>query len=408
MTGWLATIGLMTVHLTWFGALLAAGVALAFRAGWPVEPGRRAVVAQAALGLLGVWAIVLSNLVPTGVLGGSVPILVSVPHAAGGGRGLDAFGAVLPWIGAMSLLVTALALGRLGAAYHQSLRIRRHTRVPPAAWVDALHAAMAGGPSRVALRLHAGKVPAPVLHGCFRPALIVPLTDQDGLAPEDRTRIVAHELAHTARRDGLALYASALMRALLAPIAAVHWLADAAETEREAACDAAVVRSGIAATDYVRTLLRLVEPRPPLRRLVLPFSGGSLVRRVERLLCPEAQPMRHPAAAWVFVASLAAPALAMPAWLPPSRDALAAAVVPDQMAIDAHDDAGSFRIEFRRGRPVAAAAEGVALATPSLVRGDSLRLETRSGDPVVTLRLQRHQVTWENRPASAPRPLPKP
>jgi hypothetical protein len=118
--------------------------------------------------------------------------------------------------------------------------------------------------------------------------------------------------------------------------------------------------------------------------------------------------MRHPAAAWVFVASLAAPALAMPAWLPPSRDALAAAVVPDQMAIDAHDDAGSFRIEFRRGRPVAAAAEGVALAPPSLVRGDSLRLETRSGDPVVTLRLQRHQVTWENRPASAPRPLPQP
>lgn len=394
MSAWLALLGLTAFHLTWTAALLTGAVALLLRAGWPRRPAQRVRLAQCALVATLALGGILGSAIARGTLASTATILVSPEHAAGGAPMLDAIGRTAPWLGAFVLLIAAVALLRLLIGWYRVTGLLRRTSAAPTSWVRAMERARAWRDGAPRVRLVAGPVATPMLLGTFRYTLVVPCSDEDGLDADDRMLIVAHEIAHAQRRDGISLHLVALLRAVLAAVPSVHWLARVVDHEREAACDTLVIAGGVAATDYARALLHLVAPLPDQHRLALPSNGGSLVTRIERLLAARpAAPVRLRVSGAAMVLMLL-PAVLLPGWIPATRDALAAAVVPDVMAIQAADPAGEFRVEFRRGRPVAASADGVPLPPPLIVAGDSLQLRTAAGAPVVTVRLHRHQLAW--------------
>jgi TonB family protein len=98
----------------------------------------------------------------------------------------------------------------------------------------------------------------PLTWGIFRPVIVLPSSAEHWT--EDRRRIVlSHELAHIARHDWLLQICAELTRA-------VHWFnplvwlaAARLRQESERACDDAVLRSGVAPSQYASQLLDLAR-----------------------------------------------------------------------------------------------------------------------------------------------------
>jgi TonB family protein len=98
----------------------------------------------------------------------------------------------------------------------------------------------------------------PLTWGIFRPAVIFPANVSEW--PDDRRRMVLlHELAHVARRDWFWQMSAELARSLywFHPLA---WIAAGRlRQESERACDDAVLRTGIEASEYANQLLDLAK-----------------------------------------------------------------------------------------------------------------------------------------------------
>jgi beta-lactamase regulating signal transducer with metallopeptidase domain/tetratricopeptide (TPR) repeat protein len=141
-----------------------------------------------------------------------------------------------------------------------------------------------------------GHLSVPVVVGIARPRLLLPLVALDWPA-ERRQAVLVHELAHVARRDGIAQLVARIATALFwfHPLA---WaLARVAHDECERAADDTVLRSGVRASDYAEHLLAVARDamRAPLPRAALAFARpSSLEARLLAILKPDAR--REPAA----------------------------------------------------------------------------------------------------------------
>ncbi|MEA2736550.1 MAG: hypothetical protein QOE14_3001, partial [Humisphaera sp.] len=140
-------------------------------------------------------------------------------------------------------------------------------------------------------------VTSPALLGVFRPRLLLPVGLVDRLTRDELRFIILHELAHLRRRD-------ILVGAIVALITALHWFnplvwlaAARFRSERELACDEAVLAatSPEARPAYGATILRLLElfPQPPGRRErligavgVVSSSRRTLRRRIALIAAP--------------------------------------------------------------------------------------------------------------------------
>jgi TonB family protein len=110
----------------------------------------------------------------------------------------------------------------------------------------------------VRLLRSADPVAMPLTWSVFRPEIIVP-NGAESWSDERRRIVLAHELAHISRNDWLFQILAELTRAFywFHPLA---WIAASRlRRESEAACDDAVLNSGIAATLYADTLLDLAR-----------------------------------------------------------------------------------------------------------------------------------------------------
>ena len=124
--------------------------------------------------------------------------------------------------------------------------------------------------------------------GLVRPAILLPAAVAEWTTSERRS-VLAHELAHLARRD-------LWMRAIAQAACALHWynplvwrLASAAERAAESAADDLALETGIPPLTYAEALLSLVEQmtigRPPA--IGLAFARRStLESRVRALIEP--------------------------------------------------------------------------------------------------------------------------
>lgn len=110
-----------------------------------------------------------------------------------------------------------------------------------------------------------GSVGVPLLCGLLRHTILLPAA-ADGWSEEERRRVLAHEVAHAARRDGL-------LQVAARGVAALYWWHPAAGRAlsrlvltAELACDDRVLASGAGGADYARQLLDLAHRAAPARR----------------------------------------------------------------------------------------------------------------------------------------------
>jgi prepilin-type processing-associated H-X9-DG protein len=132
-------------------------------------------------------------------------------------------------------------------------------------------------------------VRSPFLAGLRHPAIFLPTTYEADFSPAALRAILAHELAHLARRDNAWTLTARLLCALLWPQPLLWLLCRRLEQIGEEACDLAVLAQDCPPRAYADCLLTLAE-RHPLRRRervlgagVAPFRS-SLGQRIGRIL----------------------------------------------------------------------------------------------------------------------------
>jgi GWxTD domain-containing protein len=226
----------------------------------------------------------------------------------------------LPWIASCWLLGAVFFQLRGAASWAAARRLRRTgVSVAPAVWqrrLEHLKARLKLTQSVELLESCLADVPGVI--GYFRPVILVPAGLLTGLSSEQFEAILVHELAHIRRHDYLANLGQILVEGLLFYHPAVWWISSVMRTERENCCDDLAVEVSGNAHEYARTLARLEVNRS---EMLLAASGGSLVKRVRRLL---GQPERARMNATPLISALVLAVTlvaGLAAWQPPTEKA---------------------------------------------------------------------------------------
>jgi outer membrane protein assembly factor BamB/beta-lactamase regulating signal transducer with metallopeptidase domain len=212
------------------------------------------------------------------------------------------------------------------------------------------------------------QISSPICVGLFRPSVLLPVTWRDWSASDLET-VLAHELAHIARRD-VPWQTLARFTAALYWFNPLVWIAVwRMRVERELACDDWVLRQGQPSTTYARCLLDVaaiaMRRRPHLAQAaaVAMAARGGLERRLVAILDPARRrsPLSRRAA---VVLSLSAAVLAIAIgvinpWAPRAVAAgpiaAKAATAPSPAVSDPNDRVLNLtgRVEDQQGRPIA-------------------------------------------------------
>lgn len=162
---------------------------------------------------------------------------------------------------------------------------RRGVCCAPERWRNAL--AQLGARlqlSRPVLLLESCLVDTPVLLGHFRPLVLMPIGLIARLPVGQVEAILLHELAHIRRYDYLANHLQRVVEGLLFYHPVVWWISGVMRSEREKCCDDMVVAMNGDAHEYAIALATLEQNRWSGREPAVAASGGSLVKRIHRLL----------------------------------------------------------------------------------------------------------------------------
>jgi bla regulator protein blaR1 len=127
-------------------------------------------------------------------------------------------------------------------------------------------------------------VDVPTVIGWLRPVVLLPASTLVGLSPAQLEALLAHELAHVRRFDYLVNLAQTFGETLFFYHPAVWWVSHRMRVEREHCCDDVAVAVCGDAVGYARALAELEELRAIAPILAIAASGGSLWRRVARLV----------------------------------------------------------------------------------------------------------------------------
>jgi beta-lactamase regulating signal transducer with metallopeptidase domain len=188
---------------------------------------------------------------------------------------------VLIWIVGVSLMLArhAAGLGVIAA-------MERGAYQPlPAVWsrrVDDFRRAL-GIVCDVAVRL-SDDVLAPCTARLLRPVIWLPLSMLTRTPAAQLEALLAHELAHIARKDWLWNGVQRVIECLLFFHPVVWWLNRRIRQEREHACDDLAVAACGDPVALAEALAALELGRQSAPRVSLAASGGSLLQRVSRLL----------------------------------------------------------------------------------------------------------------------------
>ena len=189
------------------------------------------------------------------------------------------------------------------------------------------------------------RVPAVV--GFFRPVVLLPFSMLTGLSPQELSAIIAHELAHVRRHDYAMNLVQTAIETLLFYHPAVWWVSAIVRQEREDCCDD-IAMAICGRKNYATALANLELSRSSEPNLALAANGGSLYRRIRRIVRPHENP--SPAGRWL-AAVVAVTALLVGAFavFPNNSTAVAEAAATDQSTESAASAAtnetsqGSFR-----------------------------------------------------------------
>jgi GWxTD domain-containing protein len=284
-------LGWSLVHLIWEGAIIALLLALALC--FAKSSHMRYLAACSALTTtLAAFAITLIHLMPTDAgLVGHVPAL----RAALPGMDSDLFVrvseqpvpiALPPWITPLWLVGVALFQLRALGGWIAVWRLRR-TGVCVAAprWQERLNELATGmRVARPVAMLQSSLAEVPVVVGHLRPVILMPLGLLAGLPCEQVESILMHELAHVRRHDYLVNLLQTLAESLLFYHPAVWWISSVIRAERENCCDDLAAGANGDARRYAAALAALAETRWNPETIAMAANGGSLLKRIRRLL----------------------------------------------------------------------------------------------------------------------------
>lgn len=141
-------------------------------------------------------------------------------------------------------------------------------------------------PAAVELRI-VGAERVPGACGLWKPCVVVP----DGLSAElessELEAVVAHELAHVARRDNLVAAAAHMIVAVFWFHPLVWWIECRMLQERENAADELVLRSGARVEDYAAGILKTCRMAFGEAAGYAGVNGSNLSHRMERIMFGE-------------------------------------------------------------------------------------------------------------------------
>ncbi|HEY2015945.1 MAG TPA: GWxTD domain-containing protein [Bryobacteraceae bacterium] len=243
----------------------------------------------------------------------------------------------LPWLVPFWMAGVLVFYLRSLGGWMAAQRLRRTgVCLAPAAWQERLHTLRARlGLSQPVLLLESLLIDTPVAMGFLRPAILVPVGLLMGLSTDQLESILVHELAHIRRRDYLVNLLQSFVESLLFYHPAVWWVSGLVRGERENCCDDVVVELKGDPRSYAAALATLEINRWPAREPALAATGGSLMKRIQRLLQEPQRP--RAATAPIFATGLLIVAFAVglggwqgkPAPAPmPARQAALAAPAP--------------------------------------------------------------------------------
>ena len=127
-------------------------------------------------------------------------------------------------------------------------------------------------------------VDVPLVVGCLRPIVVLPIAAISQLNAAQVEAILAHELAHVRRHDYLVNLMQTLAETLLFYHPAVWWLSARIRDEREHCCDDVAVAVCGDPVGYAAALAELEAWRSGELSLAAAATGGSLLNRVRRIL----------------------------------------------------------------------------------------------------------------------------
>ena len=136
----------------------------------------------------------------------------------------------------------------------------------------------------------------PTVIGWLRPVILVPVGTLTGLSAQQVEALLAHELAHIRRHDYLVNLAQVTIETLFFYHPAVWWVSHRIRTEREHCCDDLAVATCGNVLAYARALAELEGLRSNENpQLAMAADGGSLLRRIRRILGVPLPPQRSTA-----------------------------------------------------------------------------------------------------------------
>ena len=337
---WVATplaqaVGWTLLHSLWEGALISAALAGAL-AGIRPARARYAAAWVAMLVLLGGIGVTLVSVLPAGVYGRSnvgpsvFPAWNVATDVAGTGASNPGLAAVVPWLAPFWIAgVWVFALGQVASWTSVSRLRHRGVCCAPERWQDDLVRLSARlRLTRPVALLESCLAEVPTVVGHLRPVILMPIGLLAGLPAGQIEAILLHELAHIRRYDYLVNVMQRWVECLLFYHPAVWWMSRVIRAERENCCDDVVVKTLGNVEEYAVALATLEQNRWSGREPAVAATGGSLVKRIRRLLYPQvANGLWTPLWAAVILVTTAVVALA--AWpLEPPRQSSAAEQQP--------------------------------------------------------------------------------
>ncbi|MHC4414446.1 MAG: M56 family metallopeptidase [Planctomycetota bacterium] len=203
--------------------------------------------------------------------------------------------ASIAYAGGLALLLGLVGLGRL--------RLRRYTRdgriVTDPRLTGVFETAREQfGLERGCVIVEIANLHAPLTYLTFHPVVALPRGFTDDLSDAELRTIALHELAHVKRNDPLVLNLASIIRAVFFFHPLVWLAAREIATLAEEAADSEVIEATEAPLPYAKMLTRLTEQLT--HRMLhtelavgIVFSKSALLRRIEAILSPRTEQLRH-------------------------------------------------------------------------------------------------------------------
>lgn len=189
------------------------------------------------------------------------------------------------------LLGFVFFLFRLGAGLWQVHKLQtQYVQPVEAIWqakIEVLSTRL--GIRKAIALLESALVRSPMAIGWLKPVILLPIGLVNQLSPAEVEAILAHELAHIARRDWIFNLLQAFVEALFYYHPAVWWVSAVVRRERENCCDDAALAATGNPLVFAKALVQVQELAAPAPLLALGIGGSSrrrplLLERIRRIL----------------------------------------------------------------------------------------------------------------------------